>query len=99
MSFDQSRAGSEAAAIPPVPRITVQGFCETPEIADLMNEALADRRMSRAHVKVGMGGASAAVEAYRTAPTPNLIVIETTGDREVLVGHLDKLAEYCDAGT
>ena len=99
MSFDQSRLGAEAPAIPPLPRITVQGFCETPEIADLMNEALADRRMSRAHGKVSLGGAVAAVEAYRTAPTPNLIVIETTGDREVLVGHLDKLAEYCDAGT
>ena len=99
MSFDQSRVGTEAPAIPPVPRITVQAFCETAEIADLMNEALADRRMSRAHVKVGMGGASAAVEAYRTAPTPNLIVIETTGERDILVAHLDKLAEYCDSGT
>ena len=99
MSFDQPRPTADGPAIPPVPRITVQAFCETPEIAEVMNEAMADRRMSRAHAKVHMGGASAAVEAYRTAPTPNLIVIETKGDRDVLVSHLDKLAEYCDAGT
>lgn len=85
--------------IPPVPRISLQAFCETAEIAEVINEAMADRRMGRAHVKVNMGGAPAAVEAYRTAPTPNLIVIETTGDRDTLVTHLDKLAEFCDAGT
>ncbi|WP_237480325.1 AAA family ATPase [Lichenibacterium dinghuense] len=99
MSFDPSRTSSEGPAISPVPRITLQAFCETPEIAGLMNEAMADRRMSRAHAKVHMGGAPAAVEAYRTAPTPNLIVIETTGDRDTLVTHLDRLAEYCDSGT
>lgn len=99
MSFDPTASRPEAPAIAPVPRITAQAFCETPEIAGLMNEAMADRRMSRAHVRVHMGGAPAAVEAYRTSPTPNLIVIETTGDRDVLVAHLDKLAEYCDAGT
>lgn len=95
----QPGAESDTRAIPPVPRISVQAFCETSDIAGLMNDAMADRRMNRAHVKVHMGGAPAAVEAYRTSPTPNLIVIETTGDRETLVGHLDKLAEYCDSGT
>ncbi len=99
MSFDPPRPAAEAAAIPPVPRITVQAFCETSEIAEVMNEAMADRRMNRAHVKVHMGGAPAAVEAYRIAPTPNLIVIETAGDRDTLVAHLDRLAEYCDSGT
>ncbi len=99
MSFDPSRPAGEAPAIPPVPRITIQAFCETPEIAGVMNEAMADRRMNRAHVKVHMGGAPAAVEAYRIAPTPNLIVIETAGDRDTLVAHLDRLAEYCDSGT
>ena len=95
----QPGADSDPRGIPPVPRISVQAFCETSDIAGLMNDAMADRRMNRAHVKVHMGGAPAAVEAYRTSPTPNLIVIETTGDRETLVAHLDKLAEYCDSGT
>ena len=102
MSDAPARTLSESAvarAVPPLPRISVQAFCETADIAALMNEAMADRRMSRAHVKVHMGGAPAAVEAYRVAPTPNLIIIETSGDRGTLVDHLDKLAEYCDSGT
>ena len=56
--------------IAPLPRISIQIFCESPDVAELVNEAMTDRRMSRAHVKVHMGGALAAVEAYRTAPTP-----------------------------
>ena len=38
------------------------------------------------------------VEAYRNSPTPNLIIIETAGDRSQLIGHLDRLAEFCDTG-
>ena len=38
--------------------------------------AVSDRRMDKAHVKIQMGGIAAAVEAYRSAPTPNVIVIE-----------------------
>ena len=55
--------------------------------------------MNKAHVKLHMGGAPAALEAYRGAPTPNVIVIEATHDRDALVGHLDELSQFCDAGT
>jgi pilus assembly protein CpaE len=85
--------------IAPVPRISVQAFCETPEVATVVQEAIADRRMQKAHVKVHMGGAPGAVEAYRNAPTPNVIVIEATHDRATLVEHLDMLSNSCDAGT
>ena len=85
--------------IAPVPRISLQAFCESSNVAQIVNEAMADRRMSRAHGKVHMGGGPAAVEAYRTAPTPNVIVIESAGDRAELIEQLDTLAEFCDAGT
>ncbi len=92
---------SEAAyaQIAPAPRISLQAFCETHELANLIGEAAIDRRMEKAHVKVNMGGASAAVEAYRTSPTPNVIVIETSSGREELIGQLESLAEFCDSGT
>ena len=48
--------------------------------------------MNKAHVKAQMGGAPAAVEAYRNAPTPNVIVLETMGDRSQVLGALDLLA-------
>jgi pilus assembly protein CpaE len=85
--------------INPVPRISIQAFCETQEVAAIVQAAISDRRMNKAHVKLHMGGAPAAVEAYRSAPTPNLIVLEATQDRNALVGHLDELSQFCDAGT
>lgn len=93
---DRSDATDKIIAIP---RISLQAFCETAELAHTINEAAGDRRMDKAHVKVQMGGAPAAVEAYRTAPTPNLIVIETLSDREDLIANLEALAEFCDSGT
>ena len=91
-------AGS-GAQIAPLPRISIQAFCETPELASTIQNATSDRRMIKTQVKVNMGGAPAAVEAYRSSPTPNLIVIEFSNDRDALLGHLDSLSESCDAGT
>jgi pilus assembly protein CpaE len=85
--------------IAPVPRISMQAFCETPEVAQIIQSAIGDRRMEKAHVKVHMGGAAAALEAYRSASTPNVILIETTSKREELIDYLHALAEFCDAGT
>lgn len=91
--------GDAGTQIAPVPRISVQGFCESQDVAQVIESAAIDRRMSKAHVKVHMGGVPAAIEAYRTAPTPNLIVLETFADRAVLMEQLDSLAEFCDSGT
>src|SRR5204863_9935 len=41
---------------------------------------------------------AAAVEAYSTIPTPNVIILETDGSSDILAG-LDQLATVCDAGT
>ncbi len=55
--------------------------------------------MAKAHLRVQMGGMPAAVEAYQSSPTPNVIILESEGrGNEILTG-LDQLAEYCDAGT
>ncbi|HLJ71966.1 MAG TPA: AAA family ATPase [Roseiarcus sp.] len=85
--------------INPVPRISIQAFCETQEVAAVIQAAMSDRRMNKAHVKLHMGGPAAAVEAYRSAPTPNVIVLESSQDRDALTVSLDELAEFCDAGT
>lgn len=85
--------------IAPVPRITIQAFCDTQETAAMIEAAGSDRRMQKAHLKVQMGGAPAAAEAYRHAPTPNVIVIETQGTKARPLDWLDSLAEVCDEGT
>jgi pilus assembly protein CpaE len=85
--------------IAPVPRVSVQAFCENADLAQAVQAAAADRRMAKAHVKVQMGGLAAALEAYRNAATPNVIVIEHNGNGAELIEGLDRLAEVCDAGT
>jgi pilus assembly protein CpaE len=55
--------------------------------------------MAKAHIKVQMGGIAAAVEAYRSSPTPNVIIIESGSRGEELLGGLDQLAEVCDAAS
>lgn len=85
--------------VAPLPRVSIQVFTETQDIAQLVQAACQDRRMSKAHVKIQTGGAGAAVEAYRNAPTPNVIIIETRLNSITLLGLLDELASYCDAGT
>jgi pilus assembly protein CpaE len=83
----------------PVPRISIQAFCETQEISDGIQRAAEDRRLSKAHVSVHMGGAPAAVAHYDSNPTPNLIILEVTGGREDVLEQVDSLAECCDVGT
>jgi pilus assembly protein CpaE len=83
----------------PIPRITIQAFCDTPEIAGTVETATTDRRMARAHVKVHTGGLGAASEFYRTSPTPNLVLVESRLPMDELILALDSLSEVCDAGT
>src|SRR2546423_181039 len=83
----------------PIPRISIQAFCEDAATAGVMQAATADRRLSKSHVSVHMGGALAAVAHYHESPTPNLIVIETSLPRAQMLAELDRLAHCCDAGT
>jgi len=92
-------AGVNAAPIAPVPRISIQAFCETSDVAQNIERASVDRRMAKAQTKVQMGGVPAAIEAFRSAPTPNLILIESMANRLTLVEQLEILAGSCDPGT
>ncbi|MEO6947632.1 MAG: AAA family ATPase [Nitrobacter sp.] len=101
-----SRQDEEAAAAPreaddhiaPAPRVSVQAFCEIMETATAVQAAGEDRRLDKAHLKIQMGGMAAAAEAYRSAPTPNVIILEAEERGDILAG-LDQLASVCDAGT
>ncbi len=84
--------------IAPAPRVSVQAFCETEETAAAVRSAGEDRRLGKVHLSVQMGGVAAAIEAYHTVPTPNVIILETEGRSDILAG-LDELATVCDAGT
>jgi len=85
--------------IAPAPRVSVQAFCETVETAAAVQGAGEDRRLDKAHLKIQMGGITAAIEAFKGSPTPNVIVIETEDRGTGILSGLDTLAEECDAGT
>jgi pilus assembly protein CpaE len=83
-------------ALRPVPRISIQAFCETEGVANPVERAGEDRRMAKAHLKVHMGGIPTAIEFYQSAPTPNLIMLESRSEPKQLLEQLAQLAEYCD---
>lgn len=91
---------NEDEMIAPVPRVTIQAFCDTPDIAQSIQAAGEDRRMQKTHLRVQAGGAPAAVAAFAQAPTPNVIILEVEreGQKDFL-DQLDRLAQVCDAGT
>lgn len=80
----------------PVPRITIQAFCETDGVAKPIENAGEDRRMFKTHLKVLMGGLDAAIDLYQSSTTPNLILLESKAEPKELLESLSRLAEVCD---
>jgi len=85
--------------IAPAPRVSVQAFCENVDTAAAIQAAGEDRRMAKAHLRIQMGGLTAAIEAYQSSPTPNVVILESENRNEDILNALDQLANYCDAGT
>ncbi|MCB8836815.1 CpaE family protein [Aurantimonas sp. VKM B-3413] len=109
MSIDRAHSAGEAAEdaeergrldrVRPIPRISIQAFCESEGVAGPIEKAGRDRRMVKAHLKVHLGGIRAAVEHFGSAPTPNLVILESRQPPEELVAELESLAEVCDPGS
>lgn len=83
----------------PVPRISIQAFCETESIAHPIERASEDRRMAKTHLKVHMGGIDTAIDFYQSAPTPNLVILESRREPRELLHSLRNLADVCDPST
>jgi pilus assembly protein CpaE len=83
----------------PVPRISIQAFCEFPDTGAALQRAAADRRLAKAHVTVQLGGLQAAVEHHAGNVTPNLLIVETRLQGKTAVEEIDRLADVCDPAT
>jgi pilus assembly protein CpaE len=83
----------------PVPRISIDAFCEFPDTLGTLEHAAADRRLSKAHVNIQSGGVHAAVKFFVDHPTPNLIIVETRGQGDDVIAELEQLATVCDETT
>jgi pilus assembly protein CpaE len=90
--------GNDALAIL-VPRINIHVFATTQQTGSAMQQASIDRRLSRAHMTIQMGGIAAAVQVYQGQPTPNLLAVECEGGRDKVMAELAQLAEVCQPDT
>ena len=82
-----------------VPRVNIGIFCDNPQTAALMQAAANDRRMAKAHVNVQLGGIPAAAQFYTQEPTPNVVIVESHGDRAGVMAELAQFAEVCGPNT
>jgi pilus assembly protein CpaE len=98
-SFDVAQFGDDDGDHRPVPRISIHAFCETPDTTALLEKAAVDRRLSKTHLTVHMGGLAKAVDHFQSASTPNLIIVETLDGGSELFAQLAELAEVCDPST
>ncbi len=92
-------AGETSNLVAMVPRIHIHAFCDSQQTAEAMQAASADRRMSKSHVTVQMGGIMAAVQIYQSAATPNTLLVESHGSREQILSELGQLAQVCQPNT
>jgi pilus assembly protein CpaE len=82
-----------------VPHISIGAFCDDQRTVQAIEAAAADRRMSRAHVQIHMGGVTNAIQTFQSELTPNVILVETTANRDVVLAGLTQLAEVCGPDT
>jgi pilus assembly protein CpaE len=96
---DAESVADGSALIAPVPRITIHAFCTTGATEAAIEVASKDRRLLKAQVTTSSGGLGTALNVLRDQPSPNVIILESTDDRDALLAGLDQLAEHCEAGT
>jgi len=99
---------SQAVAIPQapdtglvamVPRINIHAFCDNQQTAETIQSAAGDRRMSRAHITIQLGGIPAAAQVFAGQSTPNVLIVESHGSRDVILSELGQLAQVCGPNT
>ena len=96
---EAAKTSADMMALRPVPRISIQAFCESEGVANALDRAGDDRRMAKTHLMVHMGGIPAAMEFFQTAPTPNLLILESRSAPRNLMDELANLSEVCDPAT
>ncbi|MFD1329648.1 CtpF protein [Mycoplana ramosa] len=83
----------------PLPRISIHAFCESEGMLQTMERCASDRRMAKVSLRINSGSIPAAANMFASAPTPNLIIIETSTEPSALMTELAPLAEVCDPST
>lgn len=80
-------------------KLNIDAFVATPETSEAMEQAREHRDLAKSRLTVMQGGLPAAVAYYSDNRTPQLIIVEETGDDQTMMEHLASLAEVCEPGT
>lgn len=83
----------------PLPRISIHAFCESDGMQQIMERCAGDRRMNKVSLRVTSGSIAAAANMFASAPTPNLVILETSTEPRHLMEELAPLASVCDPST
>ena len=83
----------------PVPRISIEAFCEFQDTTAALQRAATDRRLSKANVGIHSGGIAEAVSFFGKNQTANLLIVETRGQGKAVLLELEQLATVCDEST
>lgn len=94
MSEDGHKSQIDASSVF-VPHSTIACFCETEDVASALSQLASEPFMFRANMTVEMGSLEAAVNAYPVGRTPDILVIEHSGDP----AEFERLAEVCAVTT
>lgn len=97
--LDEGGHAGELDHLRPLPRISIHAFCESESMLQAMERCANDRRMAKVSLRINSGSIPAAANMFASAPTPNLIVIETSTEPSALMNELAPLAEVCDPST
>jgi len=96
---DETVRPAELEAVRPLPRISVHAFCESEAMVRTMERCGQDRRMAKVSLRISSASIAAAANMFASAPTPNLIILETSTEPGGIMDELAPLAEVCDPST
>ncbi|MBM3580468.1 MAG: pilus assembly protein CpaF [Alphaproteobacteria bacterium] len=79
-------------------RITIEAFAAETTTRATLEQAATDSRLSRSRMTVRDGGLAGAIAYFRENPTPQVLIVEETGDDRALIAALGQLAEVVEPG-
>ena len=96
---DESVRPTDIEAVRPLPRISVHAFCESEAMLRTMERCGQDRRLAKVSLRISSASIAAAANMFASAPTPNLLILETETEPRGIMEELAPLAEVCDPST
>jgi pilus assembly protein CpaE len=84
-------AEAKPAALPNAPAISLHVAWERPQAATLLAAFACDPRLARVEISEAGGGIDAAAALFAKTPSPDVLLLDTTLEREEMVAKLDRL--------